>query len=340
MPINSRPTLIDCFSGAGGMSLGFIEAGFSAEYALDNDSWSVETYRNNLDENCYCEDIQTVSKKSILLRNNQLTNVDVIVGGPPCQGFSVQRRGSDDDPRNKLVLDFIRLCLEFRPRFIVLENVGGLLSTRGQNVLHELKTVLRGNGYYIHIKKLNAYDYGLPQIRKRVFIVAELVTDAFVKFDFPPPQIQRRRNVRGAIYDIMNVPMAGMPNHVADRLSKINLERISILAEGQSRADLPEHLRLRCHSSNVTHRHLDVYGRMSWDLPSPTITARFDSFSRGKFGHPELNRTITLREGARLQGFPDTFVFVGTKVQVARQIGNAVPPPLAKALAESIIKCL
>jgi len=157
------------------------------------------------------------------------------------------------------------------------------------------------------------------------------------QFQFPSKgSVSGYCSVRDAISDLVSKTELDVPNQRADRLSELNLKRIQSLSEGQSRESLPKELQLNCHVNNPAHRHMDVYGRMWWDRPAPTITARFDSFSRGRFGHPTLNRSITLREGARLQTFPDDFIFNGTKVQVAKQIGNAVPPNLAFAVARQI----
>lgn len=335
-----QPTAIDFFSGAGGMSLGFKQAGFNVMYAVDNDPACIETYSRNLGSHAFVDDVYKITKQSIEEKiNNSLDDLDVIFGGPPCQGFSVQRRGEDNDPRNDLVLEYIRLVLEIKPKFFVMENVAGLLSKRGKEVLNKLVEKCELEGYILHIEKLNAFDYGVPQHRKRVFIVGEKLNGPFSKFSFPAKTrdlINTPSTVREAIADLMYKGEDDVPNHKSDKLTPINLERIRSIREGQGRDSLPEHLQLDCHKNNSSHRHLDVYGRMSWDKTSPTITARFDSFSRGRFGHPVLDRTITLREGARLQTFPDSFVFYGTKGQVAKQIGNAVPPLLAKSMAESI----
>lgn len=333
-------TSIDLFSGAGGMSLGFSMAGFKIMYALDNDAACIQTYNNYFGNHGHVGDIYEINKDVIENSIQDKTkDLDVIFGGPPCQGFSVQRRGEDNDPRNQLVMEYIRLVLEIKPKFFVMENVAGLLSTRGKPVLKQLAEKCEAAGYIIHTQKLNAFDFGVPQIRKRVFIVGEKIEGPLAKFVFPEPNrpsLDAPSTVKEAISDLMEKTEDDIYNHKADRLSPINLERIRSISEGQGRDSLPEHLQLDCHKNNSSHRHLDVYGRMAWDKPSSTITARFDSFSRGRFGHPVLDRTITLREGARLQTFPDEFVFHGSKVQIAKQIGNAVPPMLAKAIATQI----
>lgn len=339
------PTVIDCFSGAGGFSQGFVDAGFRIIYAFDSDTACVNTYNKNLSPHVYVRDASKVTKASIKKDIDfKLGQIDVVIGGPPCQGFSAQRRGPDSDPRNGLVLEFVRLVLDLTPRFFVMENVGGLLSTRGKAVLGEMIGKFTSEGYtIIPAKKLDAYDYGVPQHRKRVFIIGERTDNLFSKFSFPEGNKhdpKARSTVSESIHDLMKSTEKDVPNHTASRMSALNLERIRSIKEGEGRESLPEHLQLDCHRNNPAHRHFDVYGRMAWGKPSPTITTKFDNFSRGRFGHPELDRTITLREGARLQSFEDSFVFHGNRGQIAFQIGNAVPPLLAKAIAERIILCL
>ena len=336
--------VIDCFCGAGGLSLGFEKAGFNVEYAFDLDEAAIKTYKKNPQYHhgeAFVRDIYNVSKASIEEDlGHPLGTVDVVIGGPPCQGFSVQRRGDDNDPRNQLVLEYVRLLKEIRPRFFIMENVSGILSQRGKPFVEALVTNMTKAGYTLQQKKLTASEYGVPQDRKRVIIIGELTEGKDGTFSYPKPIDGSKKTVREAISDLMYKDESEVPNHKADKLSAINLKRIQSIKEGQGRDSLPEELQLDCHKNHRGHRHLDTYGRMAWDQPSPTITARFDSFSRGRFGHPVLDRTITLREGARLQTFPDDFEFVGTKVEVARQIGNAVPPVLAETIAKEVQKSL
>ena len=266
---------------------------------------------------------------------------DLLVGGPPCQGFSVQRRGEDTDERNHLVVEFSELISLIQPKVFLMENVGGLFGPRGKHVLEIFNNHLTHAGYKIKSFKLNALDYGVPQSRKRAFLLGarrDLPDISFVETKLNEHRTTERFTVRDAIEDLQDLGPTDIPNHVGDKLSKLNLERIQHLKPGQSRIHLPPHLILETHKRNPLHRHLDTYGRMDWDLPSPTITARFDSFSRGKFGHPENNRSITLREGARLQTFPDKFEFFGNKVEIARQIGNAVPVKLAEAIGHILFE--
>lgn len=273
---------------------------------------------------------------------------DVLAGGPPCQGFSVQRRGDDNDLRNHLVLRYLEFVEAIQPKFFLMENVRGLMSKRGKPYFNQMLTRTQELGYVVRVAKLNAADFGVPQERIRVVMVGERSSTGRGTFGFPEPLLSQRdyRTVRATIGDLPTPPEDGSPHskyplHFREaRLSATNLERFRHIPEGGGRDDLPAHLQLPCHVNNPAHRHKDVYGRMAWDKPAPTLTARFDSFSRGRFGHPVEHRTITLREGARLQTFPDDFHFFGSREEVARQIGNAVPPLLARVLGETILKCL
>ena len=294
--MNNNLRTLDCFCGAGGLSIGFEKAGFDVIYAFDIDEASIKTYTHNPKYHhgqAFVRDIYKVTKRSIEEDlGHELGKIDVMIGGPPCQGFSVQRRGDDNDPRNNLILEYCRLIKEITPQFFVLENVGGLMSTRGKPYVKTLLDTLSAAGYAIQMKKVTASDFGVPQDRKRVIIVGELSVNGKGHFEYPTPLVAPKVTVREAIIDLMDKDENDVPNHKADKLSVINLKRIQAITEGEGQDSLPDELQLNCHKKNNGHRHLDTYGRMAWDKPSPTITARFDSFSRGRFGHPVLDRTI------------------------------------------------
>jgi DNA (cytosine-5)-methyltransferase 1 len=343
----SLPTCIDLFSGAGGLSLGLRNAGIDLCLAVDNDKWSLKTYACNLGDHLLLAKVEDLTGDDILsaagLRTGEL---DLLAGGPPCQGFSVQRRGADDDPRNRLVLEYLRLVRELRPRFFLMENVEGLLSKRGRHFMATLIDSAAQAGYHVQVQKLDAVSFGVPQFRVRAFVVGELLEAGEPpRFRFPEPG-EAKLTVREAIGDLPSPPADGSPhpdiaNHYREkRLSPTNLIRLKHIPEGGGREHLPEHLQLPGHKSNPSHRHLDVYGRLAWDEPSVTLTARFDSFTRGKFGHPIEDRSLTLREGARIQTFPDGFEFIGNREECAKQIGNAVPPVLAAQLGQCILDAL
>ena len=339
---------IDCFSGAGGLALGLSRAGIKPLLSFDNDPRCIESFSMNkkyFKHEAICKDIQGLLNGRLLeLTGLKRGELFLLAGGPPCQGFSVQRIGDDNDPRNQLVLQYAQLVEEVLPNFFLMENVSGIRGKRGEMVLRELENRLTTVGYKIHEKLLDAQDYGVPQRRKRFVIVGERLIDGRSCYRFPEP-IHLTRTVRDAIGSLPEPPEDGSPHpcfplHRRDKLSDLNKKRLAYLKEGQGRDSLPDELLADCHkvsSSIIGHRN--VYGRMKWDDVAPTITARFDSFTRGQFGHPTQLRSISLLEGALVQTFPIDFSFSGNKVEIARQIGNAVPPALAEALGESLIEC-
>lgn len=340
-------TVVDLFAGAGGLSLGLGQAGFEVVAALDNDAVAVRSYREALGDHILCAPIEDISATELMRRAGVVPGeLDLLAGGPPCQGFSLQRRGERIDPRNRLVLDFVRMVEEVRPRFFLMENVSGLLSKHGKPFLEEFKRRVAHLGYVIHIDLLDASTFGVPQRRHRALLVGERTVGAEPRFRFPDATPGGIRTVRDAIADLPSPPEDGsehpsIANHYREaRLSPLNVERIKHVPQGGGRSHLPEHLQLACHRNNVGHRHMDVYGRLSWDEPSVTLTARFDSFTRGRFAHPVEHRSLTIREGARIQTFPDSFRFFGNREEQARQVGNAVPPLLAHVLGTAILKAL
>ncbi len=344
-------TCVDAFSGAGGLSLGLLQAGFDIVLSFDNDPVCVETQR--LNAKCF-------QRPAILGRIDEMLDgglldrikmprgeLFLLAGGPPCQGFSIQRIGQDEDFRNELVIKFMRLVVDTEPAYFLMENVPGISGKRGEAILCEAVRIASEAGYWVHRTTLDAQDFGVPQRRKRVFVVGERAEGKLPMFVFPAPTTPngRRITIFQAIGHLPPTPDDGkehpvIPNHRSDRLSETNKRRLQALQPGQGMKDLPPSLLAECHRIGpdlIGHRN--VYGRMSWDDVAPTITARFDSFTRGQFGHPEQLRSISLREGALLQTFPSDFVFSGNKVDIARQIGNAVPPLLARTIAEQVVRC-
>lgn len=340
-----RFTCVDSFSGAGGLSLGLSDAGFDILLSFDIDNKCIDTLQNNpkyFKHPAICEDIRNMLNgrllKTIGLNKGELF---LLAGGPPCQGFSVQRIGEDTDSRNELVLLYGKLIEEVRPMFFVMENVSGIQGKRGKGILSELISQMEKNGYVVHKQLIDASEYGVPQRRKRIVLVGERA-DIGYAYSFPI-SCNEKVTVRSTIGHLPVPPEDGKPHpdyplHRRDRLSDINLKRINALQQGQGRDYLPVELLADCHkvdSAIIGHRN--VYGRMAWDEVAPTITARFDSFTRGLFGHPDQPRSISLLEGALLQTFPQDYIFKGSKIDIARQIGNAVPPKMAKAIGISII---
>lgn len=334
---------VDAFCGAGGLSLGLQRAGWGVALAFDIDAPSIETHNLNLGPTGHVWDAREVSGDKILAEAG-LDSLDLLAGGPPCQGFSKQKRGAHlGDPRNALVLEFLRLVEETSPRAFLLENVSMLASIRGSHLVEQFKQLadyeLVGHFYL-------AADFGVAQTRER-FVLVGIREDQPGSFWVPRPTTPDWPTVREALKGLPEPPSdytehPDFANHHQARVTALNVLRFSHVPEGGGWQDIPYELRLKCHQVADTSRGgwPDVYGRLCWDGQAPTITGGFDSFTRGRYGHPGADRPLTPREAARLQGFPDSYRFVGTKHDVRHQIGNAVPAPLAEALGKSIVAAL
>lgn len=338
--------VVDLFCGAGGLSLGFQQAGFRPVMAFDFDPHACATYAANLGNHVHELDLSRQDPGDLARKVlDYVGSVDVVAGGPPCQGWSVQRRGDGIDDRNDLTIRFAEIAIGVDPKAIVMENVPTLFGKRGAKHLKFVEERLEEAGYLLYKRVLDASSFGVAQARRRAVLVA--IKKELGSFEFPKPSHDSGRavTVRQALGSLPPPPTDGSehphyPNHKLVKVSAANLERLSYVPEGGGRLDVPEHLQLPCHRNDNGHRHLDVYGRLWWDRPAGTITAMFDNFTRGRFAHPEENRNITGREGARLQSFPDDFIFLGPKKDVARQIGNAVAPLMARAVANSLREAL
>ena len=335
-------TAIDCFAGAGGLSLGVERAGFRVLHAFDADPYAVATYRNNLGpaiQEAFAEGVDARQLlRSLDLETGECT---LVAGGPPCQGFSQQRRGADEDPRNELVLWYADFIAAVKPLFFLMENVTYLAASRGKEVFATFLSRMAAAGYTIQTAELDATDFGVAQRRCRVISIGHLRRPG-LDFRFPSPTVTAPATVRDAIGGLPTPPADGniehpaFANHIRAKINAINAERISHVPQGGGWKDIPEHLQLDCHKRHRGQGHVDVYGRLSWDEPARTLTGGFDSFSRGQYAHPVEDRPITGREAAAIQSFPHWYRFVGPKKIVAKQIGNAVPPLLAEALGRAI----
>lgn len=346
-----KPTLIDLFCGCGGASLGFIRKGFKIVAALDKDPKAVETYSHNIGIRPLVGHIENARGKEILkatgLKKGEPT---VLIGCPPCQGFTIHRgKAGRRDRRNGLVEVYIERVKEIMPLFVVFENVPGILRDHGKKHFELFLERLDDLGYTAVWDVLQAADYGVPQLRKRVVAIAS--RDKSLKLRLPEathaknPASGRKswRTVRDAIGDLPPLRSGesspAVPNHVVPNHSPRILKLIQhIPKDGGSRCDLPRRLRLKCHLRHNGHR--DVYGRMRWDAPAPTLTYGCTNPSRGRFIHPEQDRAITPREAARLQSFPDDFIFHSAPTHAATHIGNAVPILLAQKIGGVIMRLL
>jgi DNA (cytosine-5)-methyltransferase 1 len=338
-------TSIEAFCGAGGMSLGLRRAGIDVRLAFDLNAQAVATYNRNIAPHCHALNATLVSGAELLNMAGLSDRVDVISGGPPCQGFSKQKRGAHllEDPRNALVLEFARLVRETKARAFIFEIVAVFGQKRGGDLVDEIRQTLAD--YRIYTFFVDSSNFGLSQKRGRFLMIGISQAEQHIH---PVLEITKRaKTIRDVIGDLPEPPAdysehPDFPNHIKCKITKINEERFSHVPPGGGWQDIPMALRLPCHQNADVKSGgwPDVYGRLSWDGQCPTLTAGFDSFTRGRYGHPEQHRSLTLREGARLQGFPDDFCFEGTRHDVRLQIGNAVPPPVAKAAGEAVIRVL
>lgn len=343
-----KPKLVavESFCGAGGMALGLKRANFDVRLAFDNVAVNIRTHNLNLGSSGRVFDAFTLDATTILeITGVERGGIDCFAGGPPCQGFSKQRRGAAAlaDPRNRLVVEFARLVNDLQAKTFLFENVQIFGQKRGEALIEEMAQKLAD--YRIFCFHVSGADYGLAQARTRFLMIgirADISTQEPVL-----KKSAKRITVRDVIADLPAPPEDFsehelFPNHAKCKITKLNELRFSHVRQGHGWQDIPFELRLPCHQTADTSSGgwPDVYGRLAWDGQCPTITVGFDSFTRGRYGHPEQHRAITPREAARLQGFPDEFRFLGNKMEVRTQIGNAVPPPLAQAAGEAIARVL
>ena len=345
-------TMIDLFSGVGGLSLGFEMAGFKAVIANEYDASIAESYvKNRPHVKMIVNDITQLPIQETF--SEYRGKIDLIVGGPPCQGFSQKgQRKSINDERNFLFRYYYEVVALVKPKYFVMENVPNLLTTEDGYFKKEIESLFESIGYKIVADVLNASDFGVPQNRKRAVIIGRL---GDYPLNMPKPKT-RKVTIWDAISDLAYLESGEgaevqeyryapqseyqrflrdgsilLHNHVATKHSELALERLRLIPPNKGREVLPpEHLTKSIYSG--------TWSRMLKDDISVTITTRFDTPSSGRFTHPFLNRAITVREAARIQSFPDTFVFHGNKTSQMKQVGNAVPPLLAKAIAEVILE--
>lgn len=364
--------VLDLFSGVGGFSKGFEWAGYDIIAANEIDSEISKSYEHNHQKtemyNMPIEEFIEVAPKFS-------GKIDVIIGGPPCQGFSMagnrnRRNNEEEDPRNLLFKDYLEVVNIVKPQAFIIENVKGMITLDDGKYFNMVMSSLKnlktydGAGYNIFYKVLKASDFGVPQDRERVIIFAsekkiELETlENVQRTIFEKYNICQSNTVYDAISDLnflesgekvfnSSYPLDAqsayqkfmrknsklLDNHIATNHSKIALDRIKMLKPGESRKHLKD-------ADKINSVHSGAYKRMSWDTKSKTVITRFDTPSAGAFIHPERDRTITPREAARLQSFPDDFEFIGSKTSIAKQIGNAVPPLLALYIAEVLLQSL
>ncbi len=332
--------MIDLFAGCGGMTAGFVAAGFTPILAVEHNLHAAATYAANFGEDhVRWADIATVT---------DIPRADVIIGGPPCQGFSNLGARDVEDPRNKLWKEYLRFVRAARPRAFVIENVDRFLAS-SEFALLQAETSAGGllADYTLTSGVLPAADFGVPQRRKRAFVIGSRIGP--IPLPVPTGEWQGVRTVLSGLPETpastslpsstveffgQRIPgrFKSIDLHLGRNPTALSLERYRAIPPGGGRFDLPDHLLPRCWREKKTGT-TDVMGRMRWDAPSLTIRTEFYKPEKGQYLHPQWHRPITHLEAARLQTFPDTFEWCGSKIEIARQIGNAVPPHQATALA-------
>lgn len=325
---------IDLFSGAGGLSLGFDNANFKNVLSVEFEPEYAETYSTNFpDHNVYIGDIRNISDQEIKEINSK-TSIDVVVGGPPCQGFSKAGnigRTFVNDERNQLFKEFVRFVRCINPKVFVMENVAALVTHRNGQTMNEIIEAFKSCNikYDIVYKVLNCSDYEVPQDRRRVFIIG-VRNDINNEFKFPEAAINKV-TVKEAIHDLpvlKSGETSDIPNHNAMKHSSQMLLKMSYVKDGGSREDIPINLRPKSGDARK-------YIRYASNKPSVCVTG-----DMRKIFHYEQNRALTCRELARLQTFPDSFIFCGKSSSIQQQIGNAVPPRMAEKVATNVRKVL
>lgn len=332
---------VDLFCGAGGLTCGLRRAGIGVRVGVDLDPACKFAYEKNNATPFLLASVEELSSEDLAqyLTRPKWT---LIAGCAPCQPFSLYRQGKCDetDGRWHLLASFQRLALEMMPDFITMENVPRLAQ---QCVFQEFKSALEDCGYHVWADVVDSSIYGVPQERERLVMLASL----HMPITLLAPKRKTRRTVKDVIAKLPRIRAGQVdgndPIHQAAGLSPLNYERIKASKPGGTWRDWPKELVAECHKKKTGKSYPSVYGRMVWDAPSPTITTQFYGFGNGRFGHPEQNRGLSLREGALLQSFPRTYRFVepGQPIEftkVGRLIGNAVPVKLAEAIGRSFVE--
>lgn len=353
--------IIDLFAGCGGLSLGFIKDGHTILKALEFDSKIANTYKKNHPEvDMIVDDIKNVDITNTFSNGD----ADIIIGGPPCQGFSMAgariRNGFIDDPRNYLFKHYFNIVKRVKPKAFVIENVKGIKSIQNSKVFEEILRIfsssemLDGKPYTLNYRIVKAVDFGIPQKRERMIIIGvqknnfnfnELWERTRTQIKNEIPTFFDKVTVRDAIGNLPDCTQDGvinnpkptndyqrylscdslkLYNHSQTHHSDVAIKRMKQIKNGENYTALDE---------RINSVHSGAYGRLNWDDQAPTITTRFDTPAGGRFIHPTKDRTLTPREAARIQSFPDDFIFYGNRTTICKQIGNAVPPKISYFIA-------
>ena len=329
--MKQKPTYIDLFCGAGGFSLGFDEMGFENLFSIDIEPNFCNTYQANFPKhNLIQNDIANLTENTIK-ELIQLKEVDVIIGGPPCQGFSIAGkigRKFIDDPRNQLFKEFARIVAIVKPKCFVMENVARLYSHNQGKTKDEIIELFENLGYNVACKTLNSVDFGVAQKRNRVFFIGNRISKQIY---FPEKTAIKAKTIKDVIEHLpilQSGEISTIPNHIAMKHSEQMLHKMSFIKDGGNRDEIPENL--RPNSGDVRK-----YIRYKSDEPSVCVTG-----DMRKIFHYQQNRALTVRELASIQSFPDNFIFKGSTISQQQQVGNSVPPQLAKVIAKNILKMI
>jgi DNA (cytosine-5)-methyltransferase 1 len=340
---------VDLFCGIGGLSYGLKQSGIEIVGGIDADASCRFAFEENNNTKFMHENINDINGIDIkrLLRGY---DIKILVGCAPCQPFSSHRKDKKDRTSHKdwyLLYQFARIIKESKPHIVSMENVPELVK---EKVFNDFIATLNTEGYHVVPKIINAADYGVPQRRKRLVLLAAKRW----KYPrgialIPPTHNGNWVTIKTAIGNLPPIA-AGMKCetdrlHISPKLSALNIKRIQASTPGGTWKDWPDELILECHKTKQGESYGSVYGRMSWEDISPTITTQFNGYGTGRFGHPEQDRALTLREGAILQSFPLDYKFLSEKDElligpIARHIGNAVPPRLGEIIGESILRSI
>ena len=360
----NQKKVIDLFAGCGGLSLGFMKSGYSVEKAIEYDEKIANTYKMNHPEvDVIVDDIKNIDHSGVFHPGD----ADVIIGGPPCQGFSMAgariRSGFIDDPRNYLFKHYFNVVKTVRPKVFVMENVKGIMTMQGGKIFEEIHNIfqdeelLEGKPYHLYHRLVRAVEFGIPQKRERMIIIGTIYDNIDIENLWEKTREEIAKEipsyfdmvtVQDAIGNLPKTTIDGnivnpepqseyqkylaskngvISNHTQTKHSDVAVDRMSRVNGGENFTALEE---------KINSIHSGAYGRLCWDEQAPTVTTRFDTPAGGRFIHPTENRTLSPREAARIQSFPDDFVFYGNKTTVCKTIGNAVPPKISYFLAKLV----